>query len=145
LFANLQTSSFFGEVISISSPQKRMNRRTVRMIFNIAMLILGLILGLNYWQTEQFSAIKQVSVSIMVLVIIYIALHFFKRLIYKTINWWDWLYYIALVSIALPVLFANSLNENFYHWILDLGCTFFIIPVLVDMYDWWKNRKTIEE
>jgi hypothetical protein len=66
-------------------------------------------------------------------------------LIYKTINWWDWLYYIALVSIALPVLFANSLNENFYHWILDLGCTFFIIPVLVDMYDWWKNRKTIEE
>tara|TARA_R110000737_G_C14624685_1_gene494434 strand:+ start:4528 stop:4857 length:330 start_codon:yes stop_codon:yes gene_type:complete len=109
------------------------------------MLTIGLILCLEYWQTEQFSAIKQVSVPIMILVIIYITFHFFKRLLFKNIKWWDWLYYIAMVSIALPVFFANSINENFYHWILDIGSTFFIIPVLIDSYDWWKNRKQKDE
>lgn len=109
------------------------------------MVALGLTISTSYWQTEQFSAIKQVSVNIMVLVIIYIALHFFKRLIYKTINWWDWLYYIALISIAMPVLFANSLNENLYHWVVDLGCVFLILPVLIDTYSIWKNRKKTEE
>lgn len=108
------------------------------------MLIVGIIICLEYWQTEQFSAIKQVSVTIMVLVIVYIALHFFKRLIFKNIHWWDWLYYIALICIALPVYFANSLNENFYHWILDAGSTFFLIPIIIDTYDWWKNRTKSE-
>jgi cell division protein FtsW (lipid II flippase) len=100
---------------------------------------------MEYWQTEQFSAIKQVAVPVMILVIVYIAFHFFKRLIFKDINWWDWLYYLALISIALPVLFANSINENFYHWILDIGSSFFIIPVLIDTYKWWINRKKTNE
>jgi hypothetical protein len=122
-----------------------MNLRILHLLFNIVMLTIGLILCLEYWQTEQFSAIKQVSVPIMILVIIYITFHFFKRLLFKNIKWWDWLYYIAMVSIALPVFFANSINENFYHWILDIGSTFFIIPVLIDSYDWWKNRKQKDE
>ncbi len=122
-----------------------MTLKNLRLIFNAVMLFLGVTISMKYWQTEQFSAIKQVSVRIMILIIIYIGLHFFKRLIYKKINWWDWLYYIALISVAMPVLFANSLNENLYHWVIDVGCIFFILPLLIDTYSWWKARKTDEK
>ncbi|MBU2019430.1 MAG: hypothetical protein KJ941_07285, partial [Bacteroidetes bacterium] len=97
-----------------------------------------------YWKTEQFSAIKQISLYLMVLVMSYIVLHFIKRLIFKSTNRLDWLYYIGLTLILCSGKFASSSNENFFHWALDIGSLFFIIPVLYDL-NGWLNKRTIKE
>lgn len=119
-------------------------QRSIRLFFVLAMMVVGLIITIGYWQTEQFSAIKQVSVFTMSLVMIYIGLHFIKRLLFKEVMWWDWLYYLALVSIMAPVLFADSTNENLYHWMIDLGSTFFIVPLLFDLKEWAKPAQKEE-
>ncbi len=108
----------------------------VRLMLIVAMAIVGGIINVDYWQTEQFSAIKQVSVPTMRLSIMYIGLHFVKRVLFPKLNWWNWLYYIGLVSIILPVLFANSSNENMYHWTIDIGTLFFLIPIVFELNDW---------
>ncbi len=121
-----------------------MRHSIVGFILVVSMLIVGTLISIEYWQTEQFSSIKQVSVPIMQLALLYIALHFIKRLLFPDVKWWNWLYYIALVSIMLPVFFANSSNENIYHWMIDLGTLFFVFPPLLELNDWrikWKNRK----
>ncbi len=116
----------------------------VGLILVISMLVVGAIINIDYWQTDQFSSIKQVSVPVMRMAMLYIALHFVKRLLFPDVKWWNWLYYIALVSIMLPVFFANSSNEKFYHWTVDLGTLFFLIPPILELNDWRlkiKNRK----
>ncbi|MFA7274043.1 MAG: hypothetical protein WC044_09245 [Crocinitomicaceae bacterium] len=120
-----------------------MQKRFLRLIINVVMLIIGLIINVHYWQTEQFSDIKQVSVPMMGMVMSYIALHFLKRVLFIVIHWWDWLYYLSLMSIALPVLLADSITENIFHWLIDLGTTFFVIPIVIDTYYLFQQRKKL--
>ena len=108
------------------------------------MLIMGLLITTFYWNTEQFSAIKQVSVYMMILIMTYIALHFMKRFAFNVVYWWDWLYYIALVTIMCSALLANSENENFFHWALDIASLLFIVPILIDIKMWLNSRNTEE-
>jgi ABC-type iron transport system FetAB permease component len=112
----------------------------LRVVILIIMLVVGILITTFYWNTEQFSAIKQVSVYLMVLIMSYIVLHFIKRLIFNEVNWWDWLYYLGLIGILCSGMFANSSNENFFHWSLDIGSVFFIIPVILDIREWLSNR-----
>jgi hypothetical protein len=120
-----------------------MQKRFLRFILNVVMLIIGVIINAHYWQTEQFSDIKQVGVPLMGMVMTYIGLHFLKRVLFIVIHWWDWLYYLALMSIALPVLLADSITENIFHWMIDLGTTFFVIPIVIDTYYLFQQRKKL--
>ena len=113
----------------------------VRLMLISAMAVVGVIINVDYWQTEQFSAIKQVSVPTMRMSMLYIGLHFVKRVLFPEIKWWNWLSYIGLVSIILPVFFANSSNENIYHWMVDIGTLFFLIPIVFELNDWRLTLK----
>lgn len=113
----------------------------VRLMLISAMAVVGVIINVDYWQTEQFSAIKQVSVPTMRMSMLYIGLHFVKRVLFPEIKWWNWLSYIGLVSIILPVLLANSSNENIYHWMVDIGTLFFLIPIVFELNDWRLTLK----
>ena len=105
----------------------------LKIFFFLSMTLAGVYILSHYWSTEQFSAIKQVPVNMMVAILIYIACHFFKRLLCRELGWWDWIYYLALISIVLPVLFADSTNENFFHWLIDIGTLFFLLPLIFDL------------
>ena len=115
--------------------------KVVKAVMLVIMLVVGLLINAFYWNSEQFSAIKQVSVYLMVLIMVYIAMHFAKRLIFKEVMWWDWLYYLGLLSILASGTFANSENENFFHWLLDIMSITFILPVLFDLKEWINKRK----
>jgi hypothetical protein len=105
------------------------------------MAVLGLMITREYWQTEQFSAIKQFTFYSMILVFLYILLHMGKRLFWSRLRWWDYLYYIALLSLIAPVLWANSANEQFFHWLVDIGTLFFVIPIVLDLSVWGVKFK----
>lgn len=113
----------------------------LRVIIILVMFIVSIFIVTYYWGTDQFSAIKQVSKYSMILIITYIGLHFIKRLIFKTVQWWDWLYYIGLLSIMSAVLMANSNNENFFHWLVDVSLLTFIIPLVFDVVNFVYSRK----
>lgn len=105
------------------------------------MLYLGVSIVSIYWKTEQFSSIKQFSNAVVTYVFFYIILHMLKRFLWKRMRWWDYLYYLALISLIAPVLWANSANEQFFHWLTDIGGLLFILPILLDLYIWWLKFK----
>jgi hypothetical protein len=43
-------------------------------------------------------------------------------------------YYLGLISVMLPVTFANETNLALFNWVTDLGVALLILPVLVDKY-----------
>lgn len=47
-------------------------------------------------------------------------------------HWWDWVYYIGLLCIMIPVMFANEKSADLYHIIVDYGTLLLVLPVLVD-------------
>lgn len=105
------------------------------------MLVVGCFIVAQYWQTDQFTAIKQYTITSMWLVFFYIALHMLKRFLWKRMRWWDYLYYGGLITIIMPVLWANSANEFVFHLLVDIGACLFVIPVLADLYVWWLQFK----
>lgn len=117
--------------------------RVLRFVILGLMLVIGLLISMYYWGTEQFSSIKQVSIYSLVLIMSYIILHFVKKLLYTDTDWYDHLYYIGLSTIVLPVFFANSDNESTYHLLLDIGVCFFLIPVLIE--GWFIRNNQTEE
>lgn len=110
--------------------------RYVRLVYLLAMLVLGAFIINDYWTTDQFTAIKQFSFYGMSLVFAYILLHMGKRLLWKRLRVWDYLYYIALISLISPVLWGTSKYEVLFHWIVDVGVCFFVIPIVIDLYFW---------
>ena len=76
--------------------------------------------------------IASLPIFVLGLALVYIGLHLIKRILLKIQNWWDWTYYIGLVSVVLPVLFANESNQTFYGILTDYGTLFLMLPVLLD-------------
>jgi len=76
--------------------------------------------------------IQMLPMHLVILSFVYVLLQILKRYLFKRKNWWDWLYYIGLVSIVLPTFFVNETNTDFYHLLTDYGTFFLIIPILLD-------------
>lgn len=92
----------------------------------------GIILG-YYWMVTGLQDITVLPFSILGLALVYIGLQLIKRALLKIQNWWDWTYYLGLVSIVVPVLFAKETNQLFFHLLTDYGTMFLMLPVVMDI------------
>lgn len=87
------------------------------------------------------SEIAQVPVSLMILCLCYVLLQILKRFLFKSQNWWDWLYYVGLLSVMIPTYMINEDNESMFTSLATYGTVFLIIPVLFDVKELIENKK----
>lgn len=106
--------------------------KTLRSILSLVGLVISSFVIMYYWSADTLEAIKFVPVQIMVLILVYILLQLLKRVITKSQNWWDWLYYIGLMAVALPVFMANDTNYTTFLTATQLGVSFLAIPILIE-------------
>lgn len=100
----------------------------------VVKMVLAVLISWYFWNAATLVEIKQLPVYILVYAVVYIGLQMLTRRLSNVHNWWDWVYYIGLLSIMIPVMLANSENEKMYHAITDIGIICLILPVLVDGY-----------
>lgn len=108
-----------------------------RIILSLAIvvkLILSVIICWYFWNATELIEIKQIPIYILILAVVYIGFQMLSRKISAAHNWWDWVYYIGLLSIMIPVMLANEKNKDVYNIITDYGTLLLILPVLVDGY-----------
>lgn len=110
------------------------NERLILAFAIIAKLISSVFICLYFWNATQLFEIKQIPLSILILAVIYIGLQMVTRKLSTVHNWWDWVYYIGLLSIMIPVTFANAKSELVFHLITDIGTICLVLPVLADGY-----------
>ena len=108
-------------------------RGITALILVAGLVISGLVIN-YYWASNDLADIKAVPIHIMILLIVYIGLQLFKRIVTKKQNWYDWLYYIGLASVAIPVFLADSTNYASYLLIAQLGTLFLVVPLLIEGY-----------
>lgn len=109
-----------------------MNDRMKRVTFLLVRLLLAAGIILYYWNYIDGLEVKQVPILVMILAMAYIAVQIIKRMILKEQAWYDWVYYIGLCSILLPVILTNDSNSILMNTLADVGVLFFIVPLLLE-------------
>lgn len=110
-------------------------------------LILFVALGIGslvvyyYWSASSYLEVRYVPVRIMILLVVYILCHLLKRTLSKEQLWYDWLYYIGLVSVAIPVFIASPKNSAILLPAVQIGVMFLVIPLLIEGYLITKEKK----
>lgn len=116
------------------------NRQILRFLVLAGMLVLGGVIISYYWSVNTLGEIKYVPLYLMIICVGYILLQIGRRVLFRTQDWWDWLYYFGLLAIVIPIFFASEKNESLYHAITDYGTFFLIIPVLLDGIQLLKRK-----
>jgi hypothetical protein len=107
----------------------------------LAKLFLAATIVLYFWNVNTLVEITKLPLYVLILTVLYIGFQMVTRRFSKKQNWWDWIYYIGLAAIILPVVMAKPENEKIVHLLTDFGILFLLLPVLIDGYYFVKNQK----
>jgi len=110
------------------------SNQLILVLATLAKLIISGVIALYYWQVSDLRGITDLPFYILGLCVAYILLQMLTRRISAASHWWDWVYYIGLLGIILPVTFANDNNLSWFNWVTDIGVLLLILPVLIDGY-----------
>jgi hypothetical protein len=100
----------------------------------VAKLVLAVLICSYFWDSTTIDSIRQIPMVVLIMCVVYIGLQMLTRRLAGSQNWWDWVYYIGLLCIMIPVSIANEENAQLYHAMTDYGTVLLIIPVLVDCW-----------
>ncbi|MFT5861017.1 MAG: hypothetical protein ACI865_003135 [Flavobacteriaceae bacterium] len=109
------------------------NKKIIRLLVLLGGFVLAGFIIKYYWSATQLSELTVVPLCLMFIALGYILLQMLRRYLFKGQNWWDWLYYIGLSSMMLPIFFATPTNLNMFNLIADYGSFFFAIPLLLEV------------
>lgn len=110
-----------------------MKDRLIRIALTLLLLVCATIVILHYWNTEAIADVVNVPMYVMIAAFVYVLLQVLKRFYFKQQNWWDWLYYIALIAIVLPTFFPKVEYADTYNYLTDIGSLFLALPLLIDI------------
>ena len=113
-------------------------KKLFKILITIALLAVGGWIVSYFWSVNTADAVARLPFYVTVLCMVYVGLQILKRLIFKSQNWWDWLYYFGLISVMLPAYMITEETVVVYSLLTDYGTLFLIIPALMDG---WENTK----
>lgn len=109
-------------------------RKGIHALLSLLSIIVSAFIIMYYWKIEDLYGLIQVPVQILILVVIFIFIQLGKRYITAKQNWWDWMYYIGLIAIAMPIFFAKDSSYNMFLIVAQIGVLFLPLPILIDAY-----------
>lgn len=102
-------------------------------------LIIGIVVCSYFWMTNSIDDVSTLPIWLLILTVIYIGLQMFSRKYSETNHWWDWVYYIGLLSIMIPVSIIDTENQKLCHLATDFGTLCLIAPPLADAIIFFKK------
>lgn len=119
-----------------------MKKNLLTIVLLIGLFALGSLIINYYWTNNTLSSIVFVPIYVVVMTFFYIILQIAKRYFISNKNWWDWLYYLGLIGVLLPLYFAKEENLDTFQWVSDCGVSFLIVPLLFDIKELIISNKT---
>lgn len=114
--------------------------RLVLLILLFTLILLGLYIFGYYLFATDIDQLKTLPISFLVVVILYIGVQLIKRFFQKETPWYNWLYYIGLISVVTPLpLF--SLQDDSIFLVTKFGSLFLLIPPVIDLIRVLKKKE----
>ena len=115
-------------------------KKLFKFLITIALLAVGGSIVSYFWSVNTADSVARLPFYVTVLCMVYVGLQILKRLLFKSQNWWDWLYYFGLISVMLPAYMIAEETLGMYSLMTDYGTLFLIIPALMDGWDNIKGK-----
>lgn len=113
-------------------------------VLTIALLLISVFVVYYYWTVKSVEDLKELPSILLSAVIIYLAIQLLKRYVKRRVSWYDWLYYVGLSAILLPLFLFTSTAD----WLFDItkyGSLFMLAPPLLETIELIKGRNDNEE
>lgn len=131
----------FGFVLTISFVIVEKSVRRWVLLLNIALIIIACLEASYYFRAKDQDTLIFVPLKVNLLLLGYIVLQFLKRILFKYRNWWDWIYFIGMIGLILPVFFGEHITYNFLFVLTGAGVVLLILPPLLDSFKLlWYER-----
>lgn len=102
-------------------------KRLIERLVIIIMLACAGFIIYYYWNTQELENLRSLSMLLISAIMLYIICQLVKRFIFNKMGWYDWVYYIGLISILMPLLLKQETGE-WLHAITDYGSLFLLVP-----------------
>lgn len=103
--------------------------------------LLGTFIMKYFLQADNVSTLKGVPLWIILFCIAYILFQLLSYYISKEQNWWDWIYYVGMLTIMLTVSFTTENSFTFFNWLVKIGSCLLVIPPVIDLYHLTKKYR----
>lgn len=111
-----------------------------RILIIISSILLGAGIIAYYWTVSELDQIKFLPLGVVFMSFGYVLLQILKRYLFATNNWWDWLYYLGLLGVVLPLFLGTEENQVIFHLLTDYGTIFLIVPKIFDARELIKQK-----
>jgi len=119
---------------------KLKDSKLLKIVMLTTMLIFAGMVIVYYWNSDSLESMKYIPMRILIFVFGYILIQISKRFVFRKQNWWDWLYYIGLIAVILPVYFVSDTSLETFQMIAKIGTIFLVIPIVFDLIQLIKSR-----
>jgi len=106
--------------------------------------LLAFLIAFYFWKNDSLVSIRRIPMLLILEGLVYIGLQMMTRRIQIVGKWWDWIYYFGLLSIMIPVTFADQANLSTWNLVTDGGTVLLIVPAMIDLYKLiikWEKKK----
>lgn len=108
---------------------------------NLALIALTVYLTLYFEQSSELNQFRFLPRIILIVLLIYILAQVIKRSVLRRREKYDWLYYIGLISILLPVFFPNILTFEAFKNCIRIGMLSFLVGPILDIYKILRHER----
>jgi len=115
----------------------------VNYLLLVILIASALYVFVYYMLANEILELRTLPTSFLIAVIVYILTQLIKRFLRKNMPWYNWLYYLGLIAIIIPLpLFSTQGN-----WVFSVtrwGSLFLLIPPLIEFLVLLKSKPTSE-
>jgi len=88
---------------------------------------------------SEISDLRALPTSFLIVVVVYILAQLIKKFVQKKMPWYNWLYYIGLAAIVVPLPFF-SVQGTWVFSVTRYGSLFLLLPPTIELLFLIKNK-----
>ena len=113
--------------------------RSVLYLLLVILIATALYVFVYYLMANEITDLRSLPTSFLIAVIVYILAQLIKRFIQKKMPWYNWLYYLGLIAVIIPLpLF--SVQSNWVFSVTRYGSLFLLIPPVIEFFVLTKKK-----
>lgn len=106
-------------------------KKALSYIFATILLITAVYINFYYWTVSEVDELRNLPPLLLTAVIIYLLVQLIKKSLNKNkVVWYDWVYYLGIVGILLPLISIFSSGEWLFT-VTKIGAIFLLIPPII--------------
>ncbi len=109
------------------------HQRIVRIVALLGMLASAGIVIAFYWMNSNFESVHKLPSFVLIVILVYLIFNFLRKQVNQQTVWWDWIYYLGIISILFPIAIGKPEQIQLINITTDIGSLFLLVPIFMEV------------